>query len=151
MQRSLTYQNTLKYALWSILYWGYISLGSIYLLLPPLLAPLFFFFHKSLRTNDSALLFFVVVDIFVLEAQKGFMALTLLIYFLLLERFVVPELEQNINSRRLRHFITVFLTYVGFILFSALLAQIFLLPALQPSLHIVYYIFIEFLIVSVIA
>ena len=149
MQRSLTYKSALRYALWSLVYAAYVSLGSIYLFLPPLLAVLFFLFHDSLRRNDSVMLLFIIIDILVLEAQKGFLAFTLIIYFLLLERFFVPKIEQSINSKHLRNFLYVLLTYGGYILFSALLSQIFLIPGISVDLYILYYIVIEFFIVSV--
>ncbi len=149
MQRSLTYKSALKYALWSLAYVVYISIGSIYLFLPPLLGVLFFLFRKALRRGNSVMLLFIVFDILVLEAQKGFLAFTLLIYFLLLERFILPKIQQSINSKLFRDFLILCFVYVGYILFNALLAQIFLLPALGIDLHIVYYIIIEFFIVSV--
>ncbi len=149
MQRSLTNQSALRYALWSLLYALYVSLGSIYLFLPPLLAVLFFFFHEALRRKNSVMLLFIVVDIFVLEAQKGFLAFTLLVYFMILERFFVPKIEQSINSKHLRSFFYVILTYGGYILFSELLSQIFLIPGVSVDLYIIYYIVIEFLVVSV--
>ncbi len=149
MQRSLAYKSALRYALWSLVYAAYVSLGSIYLFLPPLLAVLFFLFHDSLRRNDSVMLLFIIVDILVLEAQKGFLAFTLIIYFLLLERFFVPKIEQSINSKHLRNFLYVLLAYGGYILFSALLSQIFLIPGISVDLYILYYIVVEFFIVSV--
>ena len=149
MQRSLANQSALRYALWSLLYALYVSLGSIYLFLPPLLAVLFFFFHEALRRKSSVMLLFIVVDILILEVQKGFLAFTLLVYFMILERFFVPKIEQSINSKHLRSFFYVILTYGGYILFSELLSQIFLIPGVSVDLYIFYYIVIEFLIVSV--
>lgn len=95
------------------------------------------------------MLLFIIVDILVLEAQKGFLAFTLIIYFLLLERFFVPKIEQSINSKHLRNFLYVLLAYGGYILFSALLSQIFLIPGISVDLYIFYYIVFEFFIVSV--
>ena len=149
MQRSITYKSALRYALWSLAYAVYVSLGSIYLFLPPLLALLFFFFHESLRRNDSIMLLFIVIDILILEAQKSFLGFTLIIYFLILERFFIPKIEQSINSKHLRNFLYVLLAYGGYILFSALLSQIFLIPGISVDLYILYYIVVEFLIVSV--
>ena len=151
MQRSLTYKSALRYALWSLLYALYISLGSIYLFLPPLLALLFFFFHEALRRNNTVMLLFIVADILILEAQKDFLAFTLIIYFLILERFFVPKIEQSINSRHVRNLLYVTFAYGGYILFSALLSQIFLIPGISVDFYILYYIVIEFFIVSVLA
>ena len=149
MQRSLTYKSTLRYALWSLAYVVYASLGTIYLFLPPLLGVLFFLFSEALRRKNSIMLLFIVADILVLETQKGFLVFTLLIYFLLFEHFISPKIKQSINSKKFRIFLTVFLAYTGYLLFSALLSQIFLLPAVSFDLYIVYYIVIEFFIVSV--
>lgn len=150
MQRDITYKSVVRYTLWSLLYALYVSLSTIYLFLPPLLALLFFFFHDALRKNDTAKLIFVVINILILEAQKDFLAFTLIIYFLIQERFILPKISQSINARNLRNFLYVLLSYVGYMLFATLLSQIFLIQGISLDFYyIVYYIFIEFLIVSV--
>ncbi len=151
MQRNIAYKNFVKYALWSVVFALYTSLGCIYLFLPPMMAVLFLFFRRSLQTEDTLLLFFVLIDIFVLETQKGFLAFSVLIYFMLMQRFVVPKIDQSINVAHLRNFLYVFITYFGYIVFSMLLSQIFLIQGISIDYYIVYYITVEFLIVSVLA
>ena len=150
MQRDITYKSVVRYALWSLFYTLYISLSTIYLFLPPLLAVLFFLFHDALRKNDTAKLLFVTLDILILEAQKDFLAFTLIIYFLIQERFVLPKIAQSISAQNLRNFLYVSLSYIGYMLFSTLLSQIFLIQGISLDIYyIVHYIIIEFLIVSV--
>ncbi|SFV52573.1 hypothetical protein MNB_SM-7-1276 [hydrothermal vent metagenome] len=148
MQRSLTYKSALRYTLWSFIYIIYASLGTIYLFLPPFIGVLFILFHKSLKQKNSFLLFCIIIDILAIEAQKGFLAFTLLIYFLLFERFIMPKIEKGINSKIFRDFLTIFLVYIGYLFFSALVSQIFLLPKIGVDLYIAYYIVVEFFIVS---
>ena len=148
MQRSITYKRALKYALWSLAYWLYIALSGIYPLLPPLFGLLYYLFYRAKSKQDSLLLLFVVVDIFVLEAQKGFLPFTLLVYFLLFDHFLMYKIKQSINSKHLRNLIIILSIYGGYMLFSAFLAQIFLLALPSSDLYIFYYIVVEFLIVS---
>lgn len=148
MQRSIAYKSFVKYALWSVVFAFYAAGSSIYLFLPPMVAVLFLFFRRSLQSKDSTLFFFVLADIFVLEAQKGFLAFSLLTYFMIMHRFIVPKIEQSINERHLRDFLYVFFAYIGYTLFSLFLSQIFLIEGISFDFYIVYYIAIEFVIVS---
>lgn len=149
MQRNITYKNFVRYALWSGAYAFYIALGSIYLFLPPLLSLLFLFFKRATEKHDTALLFFVLLDIVVLEAQKGFLAFSVVMYFMIMKRFIVPKIDQSINEKRLKIFLYVLTIYFGYIFFSMFLAQIFLIDSISIDFYIVYYIAVEFLIVSV--
>jgi len=149
MQRNIAYKNFIKYLIYSVVFALYIGLSTIYLYLPPFIAVLFLFFHKAFKNKETPLLFFIIIDILILEAQKGFLGFTLLIYFLLMDRFIIPKIEQSISAINLKNFLYVFFSYVGYILFSTLLGQIFLIPGVGFDFYIVYYIAIEFVIVSI--
>jgi len=60
----------------------------------------------------------------------------------------MPKIEKGINSKIFRDFLTIFLVYIGYLFFSALVSQIFLLPKIGVDLYIAYYIVVEFFIVS---
>ncbi len=149
MQRNITYKSFIKYVVWSLLFALYAALSTVYLFLPPMIGVLFLLFHYAQTRKNSLLLLFVLIDVVILEALKGFLAFSLLLYFLLQERFIIPKIKQSINARHLRNFLYVAFSYFGYFLFSALLAQIFLLPRIELDFYIVYYIVVEFLIVSI--
>jgi hypothetical protein len=85
----------------------------------------------------------------VFESEKGYTLFTAIIYFILLYKFIMPKLEQNFSCVSCVKFLSVIVVYVGFYLFSLLLANIFLLPLPNITYYILYYIVIEFLIVSI--
>ena len=149
MQRNSPYKNFVSYLFWSIFFIFYGSLASIYLILPPLMAPLFIVFKDALNKKESMQLFFLIVVILVFEAQEGFMTFTLLIYFLIVDKFIVPKIQQSINAKKLQDILYVVLAYFGYILFYTLLSQIFLLPLLDVNLYFIYYIVFEYFLVSV--
>ena len=148
MQRNSAHQNFVRYLLITLLYAGYVSLTSIYLFLPPLISIVMLLFYRSLQKQDSLLLIFLIISILILEAQKGFLGFTLLIYFLLAYRYILPKLDKSINAKKLKNFFYIVVAYIGYYLFSTLLAQIFLLPSFSLDWYVVYYIVIEYFIVS---
>jgi len=150
MQRNLTNQNFISYIFWTLLFTGYICLSSIYIILPPMLGVLLVLFEKSLQQKNSSLLFFIIISIILLETQQGFLVFSLLVFFLLMHKFVIPKIDQDINSPKLRNFLYVFLTYTGYILFVNLISQVFILESLHVNFfYTVFYIVIEFFIVSI--
>jgi len=149
MQRNSPYKNTLNYFFWSMAFVFYSALSGIYLFLPPLLGVLFILYKNALEERDSLKLFFLTFLVLVLEAEEGFLVFTLLIYFLVLEKFITPKIDQGISALKLRLFLYILFAYLGYMLFYTLLAQIFLLPGLSFHFYIVYYIAIEYFLVSI--
>jgi len=149
MQRNITYKEFINYTLWSMAYLLYLSLSTIYLFLPPMLSILFLIFLNSLEKQNSVKLTFIILILLVFEAQKGFLAFSIIIYFLILYRFFIPKINKNISSKKIRILIYILLSYIGYIIFYTLLAQIFILPSLSVDYYIIYYIVIEYFIASV--
>jgi len=150
MQRNLTYQNFISYILWTLFFTGYICLSSIYTLLPPMVGVLLVLFDKALKKNNSLLLFFIVISIIILETQKGFLAFSLLVFFLLAHKYIIPKINQDINAHKVRNFLYVFIAYIGYIAFTNLISQIFILENLHINiLYITFYIIVEYFIVSI--
>ncbi len=148
MQRSISHQKPIIPFLYIILFVLYDSLGTIYPFLPPLLAVLYVLFSRALDNNDTVSAFLIVLCLVIFEVNYGYMFLSSVIYFYILYKFIMPKLVQNSSCSICIRAITVILIYLGFFLFLTLLSNIFLLP--QPSInyYIIYYIVIEFFLVS---
>jgi len=148
MQRSISHQKPIVPFLYIILFVLYDSLGTIYPFLPPLLAVLYVLFTKALDNDDTVSLFLIVLCLVIFEANYGYIFLSSVIYFYILYKFIMPKIVQSFSCSTCIRIITVVLVYLGFFLFLTLLSNIFLLP--QPSInyYIVYYIIIEFFLVS---
>jgi len=148
MQRSISHQKPVILFLYIILFVLYDSLGSIYPFLPPLLALLYVLFSRALNNNDTVSIFLIVLCLVVFEANYGYIFLSSVVYFYIVYKFIMPKIIQNSSCAICIRAITVILIYLGFFLFLTLLSKIFLLP--QPSInyYIIYYMLIEFFLVS---
>ncbi len=149
MQRSISHKNSLAPLLYVVVFIAYESLSSIYLFLPPLFALLFVLFIDALKKEDTLSIFLVSVCLFVYESQMGFAVFSSILYFGLIYKFVIPRLKKNFSCVSCIKISYVLLSYLGFYLFLSLLSNIFLLPMPSINYYIVYYIVIEFFIVSI--
>lgn len=149
MQRSLTHQNSLTPFLYVALFVIYESLSSIYLFLPPMLAVLFLLFINALDNDDSVSIFLVVFCIMIFESEKGYLLFSVSIYFLLVYKFILPKLLQNFSCSPCIKISIVLLAYIGFYFFGSMLSNVFLTPMPSINYYIIYYIVIEFFIVSI--
>jgi len=129
---------------------AYTALSGIYLFLPPLFAFLYLLFSKALKQEDVVSLFLVAVCLLFFEAQNGYMLFSTIIYFTLMHKYVIPKIKQNFNCDVCINLSIVILVYVGFFLFCSLLSNIFLLPMPSINYYVLYYMAIEFLILSLI-
>ena len=150
MQRNSTLKKTLNTFFWVGVYLIYSSLSTIYLFLPPLIAFLFIIFIKALQQDDTINLLGVIISSLIIEAQNGFLAFSLLIFFLISYKFIVPKIKQNINSQNVRIFLYIVYVYIGYTIFSFLIAQMFLLPTFGLNFYIVIYIMIEYILARII-
>lgn len=149
MQRSISNQNSLAPFIYVILFIAYESLSSIYLFLPPLFAVLFVLFVDALKKEDSVIIFLTAFCLVVYESQMGFPLFSSIIYFGLIYKFVIPKLKKNFGCASCIKASHVLLAYIGFYLFLSLLSNIFMLPMPSINYYIIYYIVIEFFIVSI--
>jgi len=149
MQRSITHQKPIVLFLYIVLYIFYSSLGSIYPFLPPLLSVLFVFFSRALERNDSIGVFLISICLLVFEANYGYLLFSSIIYFYLQDKFIMPKIAQNFSCNICIKISYVLFTYLGYFFFLTLISNIFLLEAPEINYYIVYYIVIEFLIVSI--
>jgi hypothetical protein len=127
----------------------YEGLSSIYLFLPPFLGVLFFLFIDAFKKEDLLAIVLVVFCILVFESEKGYLLFSTVIFFALTLKFILPRIEQNFNCGVCVKISIVVLAYIGFYFFSSILSSIFLLPMPSINYYVIYYIVIEFLIVSI--
>ena len=148
MQRSITNKKSVENILYVTLYAIYVSLSSIYLFLPPLFGVLFVLFAKALKDKDSVSLLFISLCLVLFEADKSYMIFSSIIYFTLIYKFLMPSITKNFSCTSCVRFSYILLAYAGFYLFSILLSNIFLIPMPSVNYYIVFYIVIEFFLVS---
>lgn len=149
MQRSLTRQSALELIVLGAVYLVYVSLSSIYLLLPPLFGVLFYMFMRAIERDNNLQLIVIVFMLLVYESDKGYLLFSSLIYFIVIYRFIVPLLQQYIQCVNCLKFLYIVFSYIGFYFYTYLLAQVFWLDSPSLDWHVVYYIVIEFIIVSI--
>jgi len=148
MQRSFPYQNVISRLLLVGLFVVYISLSSLYLLLPPLLAVLFFAYHDALNKHDLFGLMIVGAMLLIFEAEKGFWFGSTILLFTVLSRYVLPKLEQLIQCQICMGAIFVALAYPGYLLFIWIANGVLLLPSPSVDWHIGLYMIVEFLVIA---
>jgi hypothetical protein len=150
MQRSISPQKPIVLFSYVILYVLYSSLGSIYPILPPLFSVLFVLFSRALDKNDSIAILFISLCLLVFEANYGYWLFSSIIYFYIQYKFIMPKIVQNFSCNVCVKISYVLLSYFGYFLFLTLLANIFLLETPELNYYIIYYIVIEFFIVSLV-
>lgn len=149
MQRSISNQNSLTPFIYVALFVIYESLSSIYLFLPPLFGVLFVLFADALKREDSLFIFLTAFCLIIFESQMGYPLFSSIIYLGLIYKFVLPKLKKNFSCKSCIKVSLVLLSYIGYYLFLSLLSSIFLLPMPQLNYYIIYYMAIEFFIVSI--
>lgn len=150
MQRSFSYQNVINRLLLVGLFVIYISLSSIYLLLPPMLAVLFYAYHDALSKHDLFRLIVVSAMLLVFEAEKGFWFGSTIIFFTLISRYLLPRFELVLQCHVCMAAIYTVLGYLGYWLFMLLANGILLLHPPMIDWHSGLYMVIEFLILMVV-
>lgn len=148
MQRSFTYQSNLAFLFYILLLSIYESLAGIYPILPPLLAVVFFFFSHALDEKNIYKIVLFIVLLLLFEVNYDYFIFSSILYFLLLKFFLIPKLEQLIVCKKCQLFILTLLVYLGFWFLNNLIANIFLLEHITIDFHILYYILIEFFLLS---
>ncbi len=148
MQRSLSYQNVINRLVLVGFYVFYISMSSLYLLVPPLLAVLFYLYHDALRKNDLFGLSIVALMLLVFEAEKGFWFGSTILFYTFLSLYVLPRLELTIQCTLCLKGIMVLMAYPGYWIFMWFINYLLLLSVPALDWHILLYIIIEFLVIA---
>jgi hypothetical protein len=148
MQRSLTDQKHLSALAYIAFFAVYSSLATIYPFLPPLLSVLFVLFLTALEKQNFYHLLLVITALLIFEANYGYMMFSSVIYFYFLYKIVMPKIYTNFSCTQCIRIAYPVLSYLGYYLFLLFIANIFLLPIPHIDYYIIYYIVIEFFIVS---
>ena len=148
MQRSLANQRPLKFILYVGLFVIYSSLATIYPVLPPLFGLLFILFIRAIKRDQILYLVFISFCLLVFEANNGYLFFSSIFYFYTIYKFVLPKIQQSFNCSSCVRLSYILLAYIGYFLFLTLLSKIFLLPEVKLDYYIIYYIVIEFFLVS---
>lgn len=148
MQRSFSYQDALNQLLLVGAYVVYISLSSLYLLFPPLLALLFFAYYRALARHDLAGLLVVIFMLLFFEAEKGFWFGSTVLFFTFLIHYFVPKIEQVLQCRICMAAIFTLFAYPGYWLFMWTGNQVLMLEVPAIDWHMGLYIVVEFLILA---
>lgn len=148
MQRSFPYQDIVNRFVLVAVFLVYISLSSMYLFLPPMLAVLFFVYYQALSRHDLLALIFAAAMLLIFEAEKGFWFGSTLLFFALLIRYLIPKIEQVVQCRLCRAAIFVALAYPGYWLFVWIADSVLLMSVPAADWHMALYMVVEFLILA---
>lgn len=148
MQRSISNQNSLTPFLYVVLFLVYTALSGIYIFLPPFLSLLFILFSKALKEEKTLFLFLIFFCLLFFEAQNGYLLFSTIIFFGLIYRYVVPKISQSFSCNSCVKMTVVILVYFGFFIFHLFLSNVFLLPLPTINYYVIYYIIVEFFILS---
>lgn len=150
MQRSISHKNSLIPFVYVGIFLLYSALTGIYLFLPPFFAVLFIFFSRALKRQDILFIILVSVCLVIFEAQNGYVLFSSIIYFSIIYKYIIPKISKISSCANCIKLTAVLLVYLGFFIFNSMLASIFLLPEPSINYYIIYYIIIEFFLVSII-
>lgn len=150
MQRSIINKNYLTSFIYVILFMTYSALSGVYQFLPHFLAVIFVLFTISLKKNDSLSLILISICLLIFEAENGYVLFSTIIYFLIIYKYVMPNIVKVISCVSCTRGLMVIFVYIGFFVFHYFLSNIFMLPLPGLSYYVVYYMIIDFFIVSII-
>jgi len=148
MQRSISHQKPIVPFIYIVLYVLYSSLGSIYPILPPLFSVLFVLFSRALEREDTMGVILVSFCLLVFEANYGYLLFSSVVYFYIQYKLIMPKIVQSFSCDFCIKISSVVLSYLGYFAFLTLIANIFMIESPQINFYIIYYIIIEFFIVS---
>ena len=117
-------------------------------MLPPMFAVLLVLFSRALAEKDTLYIALLSLCLVVFEANYGYTLFSSIIYFYIVYKFILPKLSQSFSCTWCIRASSVLLAYIGYFLFLSLISNIFLLPSPEFTYYIVYYIVIEFFLVS---
>lgn len=149
MQRSIAYKNSLSDLMWIAVFGIYIALSSIYLFFPPMLAVIGFFYYKALRRYDLFSVIVASIMLLMFEAEKGYWFASSIVYFTLLCQYIMPKLEQTVQSQMGIKAIFVLLSYFGFSIFLGMANSVLILPLPSMDWHVLFYMAIEFALIAI--
>ena len=103
---------------------------------------------QALNRDNTIGVLFISFCLVIFEAENGYILFSSIIYLFIAYKFILPKVIQNFNCYSCVKFSYIFIAYIGFFMFNTLFSNIFLLDLPGASYYIIYYIVIEFFIVS---
>lgn len=149
MQRSLPYQKTLRLVGWTALFAVYLSLSSIYLFLPPMLAVLFYAYYQNYLRQDLSVLIAIIVMLLFFEAEKGFWFGSSVLFIGFISHYLMPKIEQMTRCENCIKAFFITYAYIAYWLFVWIVNQIFLFSSPSMDWHVILYMLIEYLLIVV--
>lgn len=149
MQRSIPYKNSLSDLLWIAVFGIYIALSSIYLFFPPMLAVLGFLYYLALRRSDLFSLVVASIMLLMFEAEKGYWFGSSIVYFTLITQYLMPKIEQTVQSKIGIKGIFVLFSYFGYPFFLGMVNSVLILPLPSMDWHVIFYMAIEFALIAI--
>lgn len=146
MQRIFSYQKAVSTVLIFALIVGYVSLTDIHPYLPPFFGLAFLFFLAMEERHNKFLYIPLMIYLLFFETGKGFLPLSGIIFFLLSATFIVPRLQMAINCQRCLSVLYILYAYLGFYLFSLIVATLLSIDPPTFSYLLLYYALIESLL-----
>jgi hypothetical protein len=148
MQRSIFNKNYFVTLLFLCSFIIYESMTTLYFFFPPLLAVLYSMLSENIETEHYFSIFIILFMLLFFEVSNGYFFMSSLIYFLILHYIVVPKLHQYVECKACFKLLFSIVSYIGFYFFILLTAQIFLLDFPAIGIYILYFIVIEFILMS---
>ncbi|MEA1891629.1 MAG: hypothetical protein U9N33_02845 [Campylobacterota bacterium] len=105
-------------------------------------------FIEAIKKEDYQLILLVSFCLVVFESQMNYPLFSSLIYFGLVYKFIMPKIKKNFSCTSCAKALLVLVVYLGFYLFLLFLSTIFMLDIPSINYYIIYYMIIEFFIVS---
>ena len=148
MQRSFSYQDNIVFFFSVCALFLYESMAAIYPILPLFFSIFYFYLAKYIDNSNYYKASLILLLLLYLENINHYFFTSTILYFFIIKLLILPKIEQLIECHKCQLIIYVVFVYLGFYLFNLVIAKIFLLEGIVIDLHIVYYIIIEFFVLS---
>lgn len=143
MQRSFTYKEALVALLALLLLVVYESISSILYLLPPLLGAAFYLFCDFADKRYYFRLISIITFLLVLEADKGLVFGSTVIFFVFGYLFITPPLKNLISSQSIYKISLILIAYIGYFSFLSIVGLFVKEELFNLSWIIIYYALLE--------
>jgi hypothetical protein len=114
-----------------------------------MLAVLGFMYYRALRRYDLFSLLIAAVMLLMFEAEKGYWFGSSIVYFTLISQYLMPKIEQTVQSDISIKGIYILLSYFGFSVFLGMVNSVLILPLPSMDWHVVFYMAIEFALIAI--
>lgn len=149
MQRSFSYQKTLILIGWTVVFAVYLSLSSIYLFLPPMLAVLYYGYYRSYLKQDLSVLIAIIAMLLLFEAEKGFWFGSSVLFIGFVSHYIMPKIEQMTRCENCIKAMFIGFSYIVYWLSVWISSKIFFFASPSLDWHVILYMLVEYLLIMV--